>query len=93
MFTIVFRDIMKGKRHRKPDALVIGVKKYGTSALKNFLKMHTFIAMTGDELHFFGNDDDYRKGLEYYINHMLPVSLPDQLTIEISRILGNKESQ
>lgn len=47
-----------------PQAIIIGVKKGGTRALLEFLRVHPDIRAVGAEPHFF--DRNYDKGLEWY---------------------------
>lgn len=47
-----------------PQALIIGVKKGGTRALLEFLRVHPDIRAVGAEPHFF--DRNYHNGLEWY---------------------------
>lgn len=47
-----------------PQAVIIGVKKGGTRALLEFLRLHPDIRAVGAEPHFF--DRNYDKGLEWY---------------------------
>lgn len=47
-----------------PQAIIIGVKKGGTRALLEFLRVHPDIRAVGAEPHFF--DRSYDKGLEWY---------------------------
>lgn len=49
---------------RLPQALIIGVKKGGTRALLEFLRLHPDIRALGSEPHFF--DRHYARGLEWY---------------------------
>ncbi|KAH7950033.1 hypothetical protein HPB49_018835 [Dermacentor silvarum] len=49
---------------RLPSALIIGVKKAGTRALLEFLRLHPDVRATGPETHFF--DRHYNKGIEWY---------------------------
>ncbi|GIY86041.1 heparan sulfate glucosamine 3-O-sulfotransferase 2 [Caerostris darwini] len=49
---------------RLPQALIIGVKKCGTRALLEFLRVHPDIRASGPETHFF--DRHYQRGLEWY---------------------------
>lgn len=64
---------------RLPQALIIGVKKCGTRALLEFLRLHPDIRATGPETHFF--DRLYDRGLEWYRQQM-PLSLEGQITME-----------
>ena len=54
----------KGRRRRLPRAIIIGVKKGGTRALLEFLRVHPDVKATGPEPHFF--DKHYHKGLDWY---------------------------
>lgn len=47
-----------------PQAIIIGVKKGGTRALLEFLRVHPDVRAMGAEPHFF--DRLYHKGLEWY---------------------------
>lgn len=47
-----------------PVALIIGVKKGGTRALLEFLRLHPDIRAAGSEVHFF--DRHYAKGFHWY---------------------------
>lgn len=49
---------------RLPDALIIGVKKGGTRALLEFLRLHPDVRALGSEPHFF--DRHYMRGLGWY---------------------------
>ncbi|XP_028311633.1 heparan sulfate glucosamine 3-O-sulfotransferase 3B1a [Gouania willdenowi] len=62
-----------------PQAIIIGVKKGGTRALLEFLRLHPDIRAVGAEPHFF--DRNYDKGLEWY-RELMPESAEGQLTME-----------
>ncbi|CAM9154698.1 unnamed protein product, partial [Lampetra fluviatilis] len=47
-----------------PDAIIIGVKKGGTRALLEFIRVHPDVRAVGAEPHFF--DRNYDRGLEWY---------------------------
>ena len=49
---------------RLPKVLIIGVKKAGTRALLEFLRVHPSIESPGPEPHFF--DRHYHRGIEWY---------------------------
>ncbi|CDQ90561.1 unnamed protein product [Oncorhynchus mykiss] len=49
---------------RLPQAIIIGVKKGGTRALLEFLRLHPDIRALGSEPHFF--DRHYSRGLNWY---------------------------
>ncbi|KAM6951788.1 heparan sulfate glucosamine 3-O-sulfotransferase 6-like [Aplochiton taeniatus] len=62
-----------------PQAIIIGVKKGGTRALLEFLRIHPDVRAVGAEPHFF--DRCYDKGLEWYRN-LMPRTLEGQVTME-----------
>ncbi|XP_054615795.1 heparan sulfate glucosamine 3-O-sulfotransferase 3B1a [Dunckerocampus dactyliophorus] len=62
-----------------PQAIIIGVKKGGTRALLEFLRLHPDVRAAGAEPHFF--DRNYDKGLEWY-RDLMPKSSEGQLTME-----------
>ncbi|XP_018329717.1 heparan sulfate glucosamine 3-O-sulfotransferase 3B1 [Agrilus planipennis] len=62
-----------------PTALIIGVKKGGTRALLEFIRIHPDVRAAGCEVHFF--DKHYSKGFEWYRHHM-PLTLDGQITVE-----------
>ncbi|KAL3875876.1 hypothetical protein ACJMK2_033785 [Sinanodonta woodiana] len=70
---------VKNVTRRLPQAIIIGVKKGGTRALLEYLRLHPKIRATGPEPHFF--DKHYKKGLEWYRQQM-PLTKSDQLTVE-----------
>lgn len=49
---------------RLPQAIIIGVKKGGTRALLEFLRVHPKVRAPGPEVHFF--DRHYDKGIDWY---------------------------
>ncbi|XP_076366222.1 heparan sulfate glucosamine 3-O-sulfotransferase 6-like [Tachypleus tridentatus] len=66
-------------KQRLPQALIIGVKKGGTRALLEYLRLHPDVRGPGPEPHFF--DKYYHLGLEWYRRQM-PRTKKDQITIE-----------
>ncbi|KAK7161247.1 hypothetical protein R3I94_004052 [Phoxinus phoxinus] len=62
-----------------PQAIIIGVKKGGTRALLEFLRVHPDVRAVGAEPHFF--DRFYEKGLQWYRN-LMPRTLDGQITME-----------
>lgn len=71
---------LKPNRHL-PEALIIGVKKSGTRALLEFIRLHPDVRAAGCEVHFF--DRHYMKGLLWYRHHM-PATIEGQITMEKS---------
>ncbi|XP_039320884.1 heparan sulfate glucosamine 3-O-sulfotransferase 5 [Saimiri boliviensis] len=66
-----------------PKAIIIGVRKGGTRALLEMLNLHPAVVKASQEIHFFDNDENYGKGIEWYRKKM-PFSYPQQITIEKS---------
>lgn len=66
---------------RLPNAIIIGVRKGGTRALLEFLKIHPKIKACPTEVHFFDNRRKYQLGLDWYQEQM-PESLQGDITIE-----------
>ncbi|XP_029456154.1 heparan sulfate glucosamine 3-O-sulfotransferase 3B1 [Rhinatrema bivittatum] len=62
-----------------PQAIIIGVKKGGTRALLEFLRVHPDIRAVGAEPHFF--DRNYEKGFDWY-RDLMPRTLDGQITME-----------
>ena len=50
----------------KPDFIVIGASKCGTSTLRTYLAQHPDILMITKEVQFFSCDDIYELGLDWY---------------------------
>lgn len=49
---------------RLPQAIIIGVKKGGTRALLEYLRLHPNVRAPGPEVHFF--DRHHERGLDWY---------------------------
>ncbi|XP_070581345.1 heparan sulfate glucosamine 3-O-sulfotransferase 6-like [Ptychodera flava] len=64
-----------------PQAIIIGVKKSGTRALLEFIRLHPDVRATGPEVHFF--DRYYHLGLNWYREQM-PLTSEGQITMEKS---------
>ncbi|KAL4659025.1 heparan sulfate glucosamine 3-O-sulfotransferase 4-like [Arapaima gigas] len=62
-----------------PQAIIIGVKKGGTRALLEALRVHPDVRAVGNEPHFF--DRNYQKGLDWY-RDLMPFTLEGQITME-----------
>lgn len=57
-------------RRGLPQAIIIGVKKGGTRALISMLGLHPQIRIASKEVHFFDRDEEFRKGIDYYVSQM-----------------------
>ncbi|XP_052776775.1 uncharacterized protein LOC128214383 [Mya arenaria] len=64
---------------RIPKVIIIGVKKCGTRALLEYLKLHPLIKAPGPEPHFF--DRNNHRGLDWY-RSMMPATNDHEITIE-----------
>jgi len=62
-WSAVSHHLVGGVR-RLPQAIIIGVKKSGTRALLEFLRIHPDVRAPGPEVHFF--DRNYNRGLDWY---------------------------
>ena len=61
---------MKNKNVIKPDFLVIGAQKSGTTWLWSMLNQHPETDLPIEkEIHYFGGIENFRKGKEWYYNH------------------------
>ncbi|MCY2686946.1 sulfotransferase family protein [Salinimicrobium sp. TH3] len=50
----------------RPDFLVVGATKAGTTTLQGYLGMHPEIYMHPNDLHFFSDDGRYSRGSDWY---------------------------
>ncbi|XP_052818864.1 heparan sulfate glucosamine 3-O-sulfotransferase 2-like [Mya arenaria] len=64
---------------RLPKVIIIGVKKCGTRALLEYLKLHPLIKAPGPEPHFF--DRNYHRGLDWY-RSIMPSTKEHEITME-----------
>ncbi|XP_059835693.1 heparan sulfate glucosamine 3-O-sulfotransferase 2-like [Hypanus sabinus] len=64
---------------RLPRAIIVGVKKGGTRAVLEFIRVHPDVRALGTEPHFF--DRNHEKGLDWY-RSLMPKTLDGQLTME-----------
>lgn len=55
---------MKFGNKKLPNAIIVGVKKGGTRAVLEFIRIHPDVRAAGTETHFF--DRNYNRGLEWY---------------------------
>ncbi|KAI1884779.1 hypothetical protein AGOR_G00230020 [Albula goreensis] len=67
-----------GKK-KLPKALIVGVKKGGTRAVLEFIRIHPDVRAVGTEPHFF--DRNYDRGLDWY-RGLMPRTLDSQITME-----------
>uniref|UniRef100_A0A7N8XUZ0 Sulfotransferase n=1 Tax=Mastacembelus armatus TaxID=205130 RepID=A0A7N8XUZ0_9TELE len=62
-----------------PNALIVGVKKGGTRAVLEFIRIHPDVRALGTEPHFF--DRNYDRGMDWY-RGLMPRTLDSQITLE-----------
>ncbi|CAL9699017.1 unnamed protein product [Knipowitschia caucasica] len=55
---------MKFGNKKLPRAIIVGVKKGGTRAVLEFIRIHPDVRAAGTETHFF--DRNYDRGLDWY---------------------------
>ncbi|KAJ8020415.1 Heparan sulfate glucosamine 3-O-sulfotransferase 3B1 [Holothuria leucospilota] len=70
-----------GCSQRPPKAIVFGVKKAGTTTLKEFLAFHPDVSVAPKELKFLNTNSLAKQGLAKYAS-LMPYSLPGQIPIE-----------
>ena len=54
-------------RGQLPNCLLIGVRKGGTRALIEMMGLHSKVHIARDEIHFFDNDENYKKVSAYHL--------------------------
>ncbi|XP_041754027.1 heparan sulfate glucosamine 3-O-sulfotransferase 2-like [Coregonus clupeaformis] len=62
-----------------PNAIIVGVKKGGTRAVLEFIRIHPDVRAVGTETHFF--DRNYDRGLDWY-RCLMPRTMESQITME-----------
>ena len=77
----IHSEIASDLKPRLPQCLIVGVRKAGTRALLEYLSLHPSIVASKKETHFFDSDENFKKGLSWYLKFM-PLSLSGQITIE-----------
>ena len=66
---------------RLPNVIIAGCPKCGTRALLNFLSLNPYIVPASQETHYFDNDDNYEKGVDWY-KSFFPPRIESQIGIE-----------
>ncbi len=75
MENTIRKTLVKLGYHSKPDFIIIGVQKGGTSGLYSILKNHSLISSSSiKEVHYFDDDDWYNqnKTFQYHLFFPLP---------------------
>uniref|UniRef100_A0A8C4ZDJ5 Sulfotransferase n=1 Tax=Gadus morhua TaxID=8049 RepID=A0A8C4ZDJ5_GADMO len=62
-----------------PNAIIVGVKKGGTRAVLEFIRIHPDVRAVGTETHFFDRNHD--RGLDWY-RSLMPRTLEGQISME-----------
>ncbi|KAM3860116.1 heparan sulfate glucosamine 3-O-sulfotransferase 2-like [Diretmus argenteus] len=70
---------LKFGNKKLPNAIIVGVKKGGTRAVLEFIRIHPDVRAVGTETHFF--DRNYDRGLDWY-RGLMPRTLESQITME-----------
>ena len=77
-------------KKRLPKCIIVGVRKAGTRALKDFLSIHPRIVVAKREQHFFGLPLKYRKGM-FYFHRFILNTLRLKFNIEIISLILAEE--
>lgn len=75
---------LKSRIKQLPECLLIGVRKGGTRALLDMLNVHSAIRAANVEIHFFDNDTNYAKGLDWYKDQLPSVNPGSEIALEKS---------
>ncbi|TSS23698.1 Heparan sulfate glucosamine 3-O-sulfotransferase 2 [Bagarius yarrelli] len=77
--SIISASAQRYGNKKLPNALIVGVKKGGTRAVLEFIRIHPDVRALGTEPHFF--DRNYDKGMDWY-RGLMPRTLDSQITME-----------
>lgn len=69
------------KEKKLPDFLVLGGQKCGSSWMREMVSRHPDIYMPGGEVHYFSDESNYSKGIEWYVRKF-SASSPGQIVGE-----------
>lgn len=70
MKKIIKRLLKRTLPNNKPNFLIVGAQKSGTTSLHYYLSQHPkLVGSFPKELHFFSRDDNFKKGLKWYHKH------------------------
>lgn len=75
----------------KPDFLIVGTMKSGTTTLAQYLNQHKQIFMPSFEVHFFDNPSQFAKGFDWYTN-LFSNATSNQITGEKTPAYSLKET-
>ena len=76
----------------RPDFIIIGAPKCGTSWLQRALAQHPNIVMVPDEIEYFSMHFDY--SVEWYLNHFVRgLNIGGRLASATSRMIGEKSAR
>ncbi|MGD9211988.1 MAG: sulfotransferase, partial [Desulfobacteraceae bacterium] len=65
---------MDNDKFRKPDFLIIGAQKSGTTWLWRMIDQHPQTALPQKkEIHYFGGSENYRQGKQWYYEHFADI--------------------
>lgn len=69
---------MASERVIKPDFLIVGTMKSGTSTLADYLSMHPALHVAPNEVHYFDREDNYARGPEWYASQLVRGCPPER---------------
>lgn len=55
----------------RPDFIIVGAAKAGSSTLRDYMAEHPEVHVPRKEVHFFNNDENYARGVEWYMSKIL----------------------
>lgn len=79
------------KRFPRPNFIIIGAPKCGTSWLQRALGQHPDILIVPDEIEYFSMHLDYP--VEWYLNHFSRVKRESRIGLRASHVLGEKSAR
>lgn len=63
--------MVSDKHENIPEFIIVGTMKSGTSTLMDHLRRHRELYTPEREVHFFDRDDNYSKGVSWYLEELL----------------------
>src|SRR4051812_49291642 len=59
------------KAETLPTFIIVGAAKSGSTTLVSYLQDHSDVFIPRSELHFFDDDENYRRGVDWYGRHFV----------------------
>ena len=90
-FATIDRDAARLAKLPRPDFIIIGAPKCGTSWLQRALGEHPHIVMVPNEIEYFSAHLDYP--LEWYLNHFVRQVRAASFAPDVPRAIGEKSAR